>query len=372
MKRLLSLFLIVLMPSFASAQSDDSSFAFGGDIFAGGDQVTLSEPIGGDAMLGGQHLSIATSVPGTVHAIGQNVTISAPVGGNVYTAGQNVTIGAAVEGNVTAIGQSIDIGDVGLNLRATGQTVTLGGTISGSALVAADKVNLNGPVAGDVSLNAGDIIFGSGASVGGTLTLYSNNPGQFDVPASVASADQIVRKTVEEWDTDTPVALPVSRGTVWRGFVSSVITVTVLAAILAALMPGKLANMRGTLLGSPARSLWMGFLTLSALIGAVVVLAMTVIGLLGAPVVIILAILGAMLGYIVGAYALGVGLIKLIGRDVPDSWIERAVAAGIGAVVIAVIGLIPFVGWIAALALTLTGLGAFTITLLRPRFFVSV
>jgi hypothetical protein len=147
------------------------------------------------------------------------------------------------------------------------------------------------------------------------------------------------------------------------------VTVTVLAAILAALIPAKLAQMRATFLARPLRSFWFGFLTLSAATGTTVVLAMSLIGLLATPLSVFLAILIGLAGYIVGAYALGVGLLGLIGRADPGAWIERALAAAVGAVVIAAIGLVPFVGWLVVLAVTLTGLGALFIVLFRPRFY---
>lgn len=98
---------------------------------------------------------------------------------------------------------------------------------------------------------------------------------------------------------------------------------------------------------------------------------MTLIGLLAAPLTIVLAIVLGFGGYLVGAYALGVGLLGLIGRDVPGAWIERALAASVGAAIIAAAGLLPFIGWLFVLAVTLTGLGALCVVFFRPEFYAE-
>jgi len=371
MRQILLLILATLLPGLAAAQDEPGVFQSGGDVYVGGEAAGYAAPVAGDLFVAGQDAATSAAVAGTAHMIGQTIRVSQPIGQNLYAAGQTIDVTAKVDGNVTAVGQTVTVADVGRNVRAAGQTVTLNGAVAGSAVASGQTVALNGVVAGDLAISAAAVRFGPGATVAGTLTLYSDKPEAIEVPASVAPAERIQRKTVSDWQAEAPSAMPVSRRTIWRGLLTSIVTVTVLAAILAALMPEGLARIRSTLTGSPARSLWFGFLTLSAAIGAVVVLAMTIIGLLGVPVAIALAVLGGFLGYIVGAYALGVWLLSLIGRDAPAQWIERAGSAAVGAVVIALIGLIPFVGWLAVLALTLAGLGAMCITWFRPAFFAS-
>ena len=47
------------------------------------------------------------------------------------------------------------------------------------------------------------------------------------------------------------------------------------------------------------------------------------------------------------------------------------VAAGVGALVAGIIGLIPLLGWIFVLALVLSGIGAITLRVIRPAFFLD-
>ncbi len=149
-----------------------------------------------------------------------------------------------------------------------------------------------------------------------------------------------------------------------------VIAVSVIASLIAAILPETLADLRRSVLDRPLRNLWFGFLAQSALVGSAILFAMTLIGMVLVPAVILLALVGGFAGYVVAVYAFGVGLLLLFNRPEPDSIGERAVAAGIGALVAGIISLIPLVGWLFVLALMLAGIGAITLRLFRPGFFV--
>ncbi len=369
MSKLSFLLFFFCLPSLAAAQEDADFLSLGGDLYGGGSVVLAVGPSAHDVFLAGQDTRLAIPITGSAHLVGQTVTFDQPIAGNAYAARQTVTLNGSVGGSATLAGQMVKIGDIGQNLRAFGQSVTTNGIVEGAALITAQSVSFNGAINGDVAVNANTIDFGSAARVGGTLTIYHSDPASIDVPNSVVPAERIIRKTIEQWSEDAPTSVGVSGDTIWRGVLSTVVTITILAAILAALTPNKLSQMRTIFLARPFHSFWLGFLTLSAAIGTTVVFAMTLIGLLATPMSILLAIVLGFAGYIVGAYALGVGLLGLIGRDAPGAWIERALAAAVGAVVIAAVGIVPFIGWLVILAVSITGLGALCIVFFSPSFF---
>ncbi len=154
-------------------------------------------------------------------------------------------------------------------------------------------------------------------------------------------------------------------------FAIRLVVVALLARLTAAVLPAPMAQMRRRLLDRPRRALWFGFVAKSALIGAGVVLAMTLIGIFLFPAMALLAGLAAVAGYVVGGYAFGVGLLRATRRALPADWRDRALAAATGTVVAGLLGLVPVLGWLFLLALTLAGLGAITLHTLRPRFFVG-
>lgn len=75
-----------------------------------------------------------------------------------------------------------------------------------------------------------------------------------------------------------------------------------------------------------------------------------------------------MAGYVIGVYVLGVGVMGAGGRDLPSSLGDKALAAFVGAIIAAIIALVPLVGWLAVMVMTLAGIGALVIRVLAPGF----
>ena len=134
--------------------------------------------------------------------------------------------------------------------------------------------------------------------------------------------------------------------------------VTGLAVALAALMPDRLAELRARSVDHPGQSLWSGFLGLSTLVGAGFVASLTIVGIILLPAAILLAVLAMLVGYVLGVYVLGGAIWNALGRAAPVDLASKALMALVGAVLAALVGLIPFLGWLFALALGLVGVGA--------------
>ncbi len=143
------------------------------------------------------------------------------------------------------------------------------------------------------------------------------------------------------------------------------IVIGVLGTIFAAAAPDYLAGLRARALERPVRTGVIGFVGISALIGSVVLLAMTGFGLLLVPLSLVAAVLLALAGYVIGAYVLGVWATGLAGRGMPDSTGDRAIAAFVGAAIGALIGLVPWLGWLAVMAIFLVGGGALVARTIR-------
>jgi hypothetical protein len=364
---------LVLAAPPAAAQEDDR-LVFGGDAWLAGDTVAAAEATEGDLFIAGATVSAAAPVGGAAHMAGRRVTLSAPVEGNLYAAGQTVTSAGTVAGNASLAGFAVMVeAEVSGNLRAAGNTVTLAAPVGGSALIGAETVDLEAAIAGDLRVAAEDIGFGPGAAIGGTLTLYSDSLTAADIPDSAIPADRVTVEPARQWDGpfDDGMAREMGRRAIWGGlaaFLWGVLTVTVAAALLAALAPRGLAAMRARILGRPWASLGFGFLAMSAAIGSGILLAITGIGLLLAPAGLALTLALWFAGYVIGAYAVGAGLWIAIRSDAPDTVLERALAGGLGAVTVGLIALIPFLGWLFAILVMLAGAGALAIGLFRPAF----
>lgn len=368
MVRILILLGLFSWPAALAAQ-EGGRFDFGGDVFVAGRVATLADRAPDDAFLAGDRVVLGGGAGGSAHAAGRRVEFSGEVGGDLYAAGMDVSVAGPVAGDATLAGYDVSVsGAVGGDLRASGSQVSLAAPVEGYALLAGETVRLDAPVAGDATITARDLAFGEGASVAGELILYQPPGVTSEVPERVAPADRVTRRVLDKGGPRAPeIAVVGWRGAV-LGFVGGILVTGLLATLLAAVAPALVAGFRRSALARPFRTLWIGFLTLSTLAGATIVLALTLVGLLVSPATVVLGLLVGLAGYVVGVYVFGVGLLSAFGRGEPDSIGDRALAAFAGALVAALAALIPLLGWIFALLLALFGVGAMAERLLRPRF----
>lgn len=358
--------LALFAPAFTLA-APDSDLLFGGDYFAAGNRVETALTGANDVFLAGEYAKVTTPVQGSVHAMARNVRIDASVAGNLYAAGQDVLITQAVAGNASLGGYTIEINnDIGGNLRASGTNLTLKGTVAGTAIMTAKNLHILGTIEGDALLNARNITFGPNAQINGQVTLYDHDSSE--IPSSVAPKDRITLKTDAEWDRDDhamPWGFTGFLGGIGIG-IGIIVLVAAIALAFSKIAPTATAKISELGKGSIGRSWWIGFLTISALIGAAIVLAMTIIGMLATPVIAVIVLLTALAGLVAGAYGFGAKLTQLAGRNAALSEVAVLRDTLTGIIAAALFLLVPFVGWFALWVLVLFGIGLLSRWLFQP------
>ena len=372
----LLLVIVLLTTTLAKANDDTSLFSFGGDTFIVGSQVTHSGEATDDLFLAGESVQSTTAISGSLHAVGRTIKLKSGVGRDVYAAGMDVSLQGKVDGDATLAGYDLILdSELMGDLRASGSKVTVNGSVAGYALLAGESVTLNNRIIGDVSLAAKNVSFGSEAKIDGQLTIYEETLGELKIPESVIAEDRITRRSEKDFDLYKKGGRFGDKGFSWSSallaFFGSLMLVVAIAALIAGVAPQHLTSMRKTILSRPFRTLGLGFVTQSALIGSAVLFTMTLIGVFFAPASLLLALIIGFLGYVIGAYAFGVGLMLALGRNEPDTFGQRALAAAAGAFVVALLGLIPFLGWLFVLAIVLAGIGAIITRMFRPVFFTE-
>jgi len=373
MKGAILVITLWLLGTPAIANEESKQFEIGGDVFSAGSKVTHDATGTDDLFIAGETVNSSTDITGSAHMAGRRVRLQGPVHQDVYAAGMDLLLSNTIGGDATLAGYEVSLeGSVGGSLRVAGSKINVTGPVTGYALIAGETVTLNAVLAGDVSLAAEAVEFGTDARIDGELLLFEEEPGELLVPESVITENRIQRRQIDDMrshgDGDMPEVFSWRR--VILGLFSGVIFITALAALLAGLAPRHLASMRRRILGAPFRTLGLGFLAQSTVIGSAIVFAMTVIGLFFTPAAILLAFLIGFAGYVIGSYAIGVAIFSWTGKkEEPISFTQRALAAGAGALAVALIALVPFLGWLFVLAVVLVGVGALTALLFRPVFF---
>jgi cytoskeletal protein CcmA (bactofilin family) len=352
----------------AAAQEEGGALDFAGDAFRAGGVVVLAEPNARDAFLTGERVELAAPIAGSAHLAGRRVETTGDVGGALYAAGADVRVGAPVAGAASLAGYDVTVaGAIGGNLRAAGQHVEIAAPVAGGALLAADRLRIEAPIAGDVRIVADELAFGEGARIDGRLTLFEEEDQTLVVPASVAPSDRIDRRKLDRGGR-MAAAMPVGGwAAIAAAFVIGVVVLALLVTLTAALAPRRMARLRGIVAAGPFRAMSAGFLAISALIGAAVVLVATLFGVVIAPFALLAAGLLGFLGYLVAVYLVGVWAIMRAGALDPDGLGEYALAAFVGALIVGLLSLLPFLGWFVLLALTFVGAGAIAIAAWRPR-----
>jgi cytoskeletal protein CcmA (bactofilin family) len=268
-----------------------------------------------------------------------------------------VEILGAVKGALKACGANVVVsGDVQGALRTCGANVILSGTYHGKVNAGAANLILAGTFDGDVNVGAARITVTPTALIKGDL-IYSC--AELDQQKGARIMGEVVRRKVvvpkekvEKWGIIGILAMI----PVWIFFwFVSFAALIIVGVLINYLFPKKTDAVINTISQSPWKNLWSGLIFLVVVPVAIIIAFITVVGI---PAGIIAGILYGIAVYISRIY-MGVW----IGRRVLG-YFKKSMATAffwplvVGTIIIALITLIPFVGWLFGLVILLLSLGA--------------
>ena len=341
------------------ALAETSLLTIGQDRYEAGETLRFDGPAVQDLFMAGNRVVVATPVAGSAYLAGRRVTVEGAIADDLFAAGYRVEVTGMVDGDATVTGYEVITQAVVGNLRATGSEITVG-SIGGYALIVGADVNMTGAITGDAVLVADDIVFGPGATVAGTLTIYAEDPESIRVPETVADAARVTIEQRANYDEGDWSGMMSMQPSVWQiigGFLLGVLISGLIAAMVIAIAPKAVQGWRDLALAHPGRAIWSGFLVTSALAGSGFVLMLTIIGVFLLPVMLIVTAVAIFAGYALGSYVLGVGLWLAAGRAMPDGIAGKFGLACLGAFLAGLAWLVPVAGWFFVLGLTMLGIG---------------
>ncbi|MEM7644549.1 MAG: hypothetical protein AAF366_18790 [Pseudomonadota bacterium] len=368
-----ALAVLVLCLSCGSALADRYEAQLGGDRFVSGGRLDETVPSGRDLLVSGAQVVTRGDVTQDLFAAGFSVDMEGATGGDVTAAGARVRLDGRAGGDAMLSGVIVTLdrqGEVAGNARLFGGTATVRGAVGGSAVVAASEIRIEGRVAGDMQLAGDAISFGPEARVDGRLTITA--PEELIVPDHVAPSGRVSYEYMDagawrDFDELAWEGIPEapSAAAVGGGFLVSLAFLLAVGGTFLALAPDRVATMRRVALTRPGITILVGGLGLSALIGLVPVSAISIVGLPLLPMAILTVLLAWLLGYLLGAYVVAMGVARAVGLgDNPVLPVRLAVlAAAITAA--ALLNFVPILGWVLNVALVFLGLGAMTEGVLR-------
>lgn len=291
--------------------------------------------------------------------IGGNVDISQAVQGPVIAAGGNVTVNAPVDGNVALAGGNVELGSAAAisgNATMAGGTIAVNGSIKGNLHAAAGRIRINGPVAGNTSIAAGTLELGPDARIQGTLIFRGQELHRDPAAQVVGRVEQLPGRW--RWHERT-AAQRLAHGWIWTA------VLMVLAALIAAALPGASHRMAQELRERPWITPLLGIVALTSIPIAAVLMMITIIGI---PIGL-LALIGyaalLLVGYVWLAVVVGGMLLDRVKPETAAQTAWRAGAAVLAMLVLAILVRVPFVGGLVHLTAVVVGVGMIAAAVFR-------
>jgi hypothetical protein len=300
-------------------------------VLAGG---ALAEESADDSFRIGGNVRVAEAIAGSLHALGGRVTVDARVDGTLRAAGGKVEIGsgAVVEQDASIAGGSI-------NIR---------GPIHGDLHAAGGRIVIDAPVTGDAYVAGGSLTLGPDARIGGKVR-FRGGDLNLDPAAVVTGGTEHVRGRSHRHDSDD--GAPFRHGWGWT------VALVLLAALLAGAFPGPSRRLAQELRERPWHAPLLGFLALTAIPAAAVLMMVTIIGIPVAMLTLFLYAALLLVGYVWLAVVVG-GL--LLDRFQPETAAQVAwrVGAAVAAMTVLAIAVrVPYLGGLVKFAALVVGVG---------------
>lgn len=316
------------------------------DLYVAGGDVRIRGRIDGDLVVAGGKVTVSGEVRDDLIAAGGNVTLSGKVGETIRAAGGEVTISGEVGRDLIAAGGTVEqlaTSKVGGSSVLTSGDLSVRGTTQGQLRASGGEVLIDGRVGG-ADIKAGELTVTPKARIEGDLTYRSDS--EADIREGATITGKVTRNAPEARGWSIPG---------WVGGFFLLMAGSLTGIALAAIMPGALAAVGGTVRKRPWLTLLLGAGVLFGVPILSVILLITVIGIPLALTLMGIYVLSLFLAWVVAATVLGESL--LLRAKLPSPRIRMIASAVIGVAVLLLLQALPWVGGLFAVLAILVGLG---------------
>jgi hypothetical protein len=320
------------------------------DLYIGGNNIVIDGTVNGDVWAAGRTITINGTVSGSLVVIGQTITINGEIGRAARIAGSEVTVNGTVEGDLLAFGSYLYVNNkaqIGGDLICGGQNVTINGAVGKNIKGGGEAVTIAGKVGGDVDLGVNKLTIASTGNIGGNLTYISEKEAIIDSGATLQGS---TTHKIPEVKKERGIA-----GKVW-GKVLGFLMILLIGIIIILIAPRKTISTADAIRHQPLPSLGWGAVLLFATPVAAIIVCFTVVGIsIG---LITLALWGIALYLSQIPVALFLGRLIIRQATVTESRGLQIGALAVGLIIIGVLRIVPFLGFVIWLATALFGLGS--------------
>ncbi len=322
------------------------------DFYSAGQNIEVApENADGDVAVAGANITISNKIQGYLMAAGANVTINAPIGNDLWAAGANMIVNAPVADNAMLAGSSVVLeqnATIGKDARIAASSAVVKSKITRNLNVSAANVEISSEVGGNVTVFAENLSLNQGALIHGNLIVHSPNP------PSISSLAKVEGR-VEHRVTQSSQRRATDFGGWFSNWFLTFLWITVLGLVAVWFSPvwtNRVAEMVKT---ETWKSLLIGLIVALLIPILFILLLVTVVGLPLAFMLGAMSLVGFMLSGVFIAFFVGDWFLKQIKR-----WESSNVLKIVfGALIITFVMALPWIGWLAKLAVFFFGFGAF-------------
>lgn len=318
------------------------------DVFAFAQRASITGVVEDNAYYFAQSLDVDGAVLGDLYVFCQNLRITGDVGGDIYAWGGEVEIapGAVVHGN----------------LHSGAGLIEIAGRVEGVLRGGAGEVYIDGELLGGAEIGVGRLEIGPSAVLMGDFVYTAENAATVADGARI-EGDLVFRENVTVTG-DEPEHAEQKKGSAFSAFKVGKWLLTYVASfllgviLLAAL--GRHARKPSALLGAqPGLSLGVGFLVFVVTPIACLIACLILIGLMAGLTGIFLYAAAMIPAFLVTGLWLGDWLLARFGRANANPY----GALALGLLGLALLGLIPYLGFLTDLVALIAGLGGIFLAL---------
>lgn len=362
---LFALFLILPVGVSAYQVHKGQSIIIGKDeiindnLYIAAANITIEGRVRGDVFCAGQNIVIKGPVEGSVFCAGQSIVVDGPVSGSVRVAGSAININNVVGQNVNAFGATVNLSDaskVGWDVLIGTASANLNGEINKDLHGGGAAITINGKVGKNVNLSLGDknsqLTLGDRANIGGNLSYQAEKDASISDKAKIAGKTE--RKEFKRSDWQGPKLGKI----IFWGLIYSILASILVGLVLIGLFKRPIITTTEHMLKSIWASIGLGFAAVVLGPIALILLALTLVGIPLALLLLGVWIIAIGISKIVAGIFVGRVLVQKYWSAKKDSLVWQMI---IGIIILSLIAIIPFIGWLAALIIMFWALGGMLI-----------
>jgi len=330
------------------------------NLYAAGGNVSIDSVISGDLFAAGGNVIISENVSDDINALGGSISVLGSSGDDTRIAGGNVLISNNVGGELIAIGGSVNVSSgtsVTGDLVSAGGLVAVNGNIGGNAKIAGGVVNINGHIKGNVVVKADEkITIGENAVIDGNLEYSASSAESLKIEEGAV----ISGKTTFTEISSLPKVNTQKAKSFFFAFIGIFAIYKLFALIITALILFLLFkefsnSVSKNAAQNPLRLIGKGFVALIVIPAASILLFVTVLGIPLGLLALLSYILLLLISSVYTNIIFGAWVSQLVYKSSAATVTWKNII--VGSFLLALIVMIPFIGWIIGFLIFLLSLG---------------